>query len=196
MSMSPISRRLRPAILLAGGILLGQGALTIAAPNAPAATRQTRVASCAGYDFHPIDNRTQEAWKGRVKYRRTSDGDGWFLCNANLPNRALVTKVRFTLMDDDDLQEVKYCGLIRTPLATTGATKVLALAGSGTGVPEKPGVKRYSTTEIENPTVANAAYAYSFQCAILIHPSRPQPGEAAAGIIGADVTYTISSANG
>jgi hypothetical protein len=78
-------------------MLLGQGALAIAAPAAPQATIQTRIASCAGLDFHPIDGRTQFRWQERILYRANSEGDGWFMCAADLPHRAVVTKVRFTV---------------------------------------------------------------------------------------------------
>lgn len=193
---SVLGRIVRPAILLAAGILVGQGALTIAAPTAPAATTQTRIASCAGFDFHPIDSGTEERWSDRIKYRRSKEGDGWFMCNPNLPHRAVVTKVRFTLKDASDLIDLQYCGLVRIPLTVSGAIQPLAFAVAGTGLVEEPGIKRYGTTAIDFATIDNGAFAYTLQCHIVFAPSLIEIAGAYAGIIGADVTYRISSANG
>lgn len=196
MSKSFLGRALRPAILLAAGILIGQGAFAIAAPSRPAATTQTRIASCSGFDFHPIDSRTTEAWDGRTKYRRTKDGDGWFTCNPNLPHRAVVTRVRFTVVDRHYLIDLQYCGLVRIPLATTGDFDTVGMAISGTGKTAEPGTLRASTSAITFGTVDNGAFVYTLQCHIVFSDPLVQLDGADAGIIGADVTYRISSANG
>jgi hypothetical protein len=195
-SHSFLGRVLRPAILLAAGILIGQGALTIAAPATPAATTQTRIASCSGFDFHPIDSRTTEAWEGRVKYRRDNEGDGWFMCNPNLPHRAIVTKVRFTVKDALQKIDLQFCGLVRTSLGTGGGIDVVGMPITGTGMSSVPGILRQGTTAISFKTVDNGAFAYSLQCQIVFHDTLFEIAGAYAGIIGADVTYKISSTNG
>lgn len=196
MSQSFLGRALRPAILLAAGILIGQGAFAIAAPATPAATTQTRIASCSGFDLHPIDNRTTEAWDGRVKYRRNKDDDGWFMCNPTLPHRAGVTKVLFTVKDGDNNIDLQYCGPMRIPLTTTGEARAVGMATSGTGMANEPGILRASTTAITFATVDNGLFAYTLQCHIVFGYQLVEIGGGYAGIIGADVTYRISSTNG
>jgi hypothetical protein len=191
--MSMFTRVLRPVTLLVAGMLLAQATLSVAAPTT-AATTYTRAVSCAGLDFHPIDSRTQYRWEGRLLYRTTQGGDGWFLCDPNLPNKAKVTRVRFTVKDSTDLQSVTYCALSRGSLATSGSVDVMADI-TGTGMAATPGVVRRSDTTISHATIDQTKYAYWLQCQIVWHPSLSSTA-ANAGIIGADVTYTISSTNG
>ncbi len=196
MHLSIIGRLVRPAILLAAGVLLGQGALAIAAPSAPAATTQTRIASCAGYNFHPINSSTTFIWTGRQLIRTTDDGDGWFMCHLDLPHRAVVTKVRFTVKDQNDRISLDYCGLVRTSLGTTGETTVVGLPILSTGLSGQPGTRRYTDSSIAGATVDNGAFAYSLQCRMVLGAGLHNIANASFGIIGADVTYRISAANG
>jgi hypothetical protein len=191
---TPLTRIVRPALLLVAGILVGHGALAVAAPSAPQAN-QTRISSCAGYDFHPIDHKTEYTWDGRMIMRTSDKGDGWFMCAADLPHRAVVTKVRFTILDHSDITSYEYCGLVRIPLSITGAAQTLALAVSGTGFGSMPGARRYSTTSIERATIDNGKFAYSFQCQARVLDGFTSIS-GGGGIVGADVTYTISAANG
>lgn len=193
--MSPIHRLLRPAILLAAGVLLGQGALTIAAPTAPAATTQTRTVSCSGLDFHPVDSRTQYSFDGRWLFKSTFKTDGWFFCPADLPDRAVVKKVSFTLRDVSDAESLRYCALVRISLvATDGRFEAMASVAE-TGMAATPGDVRRSDTSIQTPTVDNTKWAYSYQCQI-VYGSIEETSDAQAGIGGASVTFSISAANG
>src|SRR5262245_21382284 len=155
MSKTTIGRAVRPALLLVAGMLLGQGALALAASPVPAATVQTRVSSCAGFGFRPINSETGYNWDNREVYRRSNKGDGWFMCPVDLPHRAVVTRVRFTISDTSEYVGFEYCGLVRSALAPTGTIQVVGLALSGISTDAQPGTKRYGTTAIHHATVDN-----------------------------------------
>ena len=167
------------------------------AATTASAAPQTRYFSCAGFDFHPIDSRTQTRWQGRYMQRRTKDGDGWFMCHANLPHRARVTRVRFIIEDTVDSVGYEFCGLVRTPLSVAPApVQVLALPVSGIGIADMPGVVRLTDTAIDFAVVDNANFSYSLQCRIVFSPSLVQIVSGGGGIIGADITYSIEPSNG
>lgn len=192
---SSISRLLRPAILLAAGILVGQGALTVASPTAPSATSQTRTTSCMGLDFQPIDSRTDYSWDGRWRYRTTSQPDGWFYCPADLPDRAVIKKVSFTLRDISVNQSVRFCSLARASLLAADNTFEAIASIPETGLEAQPGAVRRSDTTIASPVVDNTKWAYAYQCQI-DYGQIDSAESALAGIGGASVTYSISAANG
>jgi hypothetical protein len=196
-STSLIGRLLRPVTLLAAGMLLSQATLSIAAPTTTAATTLTRMTNCASYDFRPIDSQTDFIWHNRTVYRTTDEGDGYFLCDADLPNKATVTKVRFTVRDVDDRINVRYCALVRQSLMTAESANHVMAVVSETGMTATPGVVRRSDTSISRATVDLEDYAYVLQCQIQFHADlfnylKSPP----TGIIGAVVTYRISSTNG
>jgi len=191
-----ISRLVRPALLLVAGMLLGQGALAVAAPAAPQGTTQTRIASCSGFGFQPIDADTGYTWDGRHLYRSNSKGDGWFMCPVDLPHRAVVTKVRFTLSDPSSSVGFEYCGLVRSALGVSGTVQVVGLPVAGIGIGAEPGTVRYPTTSIQNATIDNGSFAYALQCRMVFAPGLQSISSDRLGIIGADVTFRISTANG
>ncbi len=196
MSMPSLGRLLRAATLVALGMLLSQATLSIAVP-ATAATTHTRVANCSAFDFHPINSATDFTWENRTMYRTSGDGDGYFLCDPNLPNKATVTKVRFTVRDVDDRINVRYCALVRTSLKVAESANYVMAAVSETGMTAKPGVVRRSDTSISGATVNLRDYGYVLQCQIDFHTDLFNYVKSpASGIIGAVVTYKISSANG
>lgn len=81
-------------------------------------------------------------------------------------------------------------------MGLSGEVEIVALPLERTGMTPQPGLKRYSTTAIAAPTVDNGAYGYVWQCRIALDPEIAQIRSPGVGIIGADVTYRISSANG
>src|SRR4029079_3664876 len=107
----------------------------------------------------------------------------------------VVKQVRFTVKDIHDISEVRYCALIRTPLAVAGVVQAMAVMQS-TGVAAHPGIIRLSDASIAFATVDNANFGYSLQCQIYFDPSVIAVGGAYTGIIGASVIYTISAAAG
>jgi hypothetical protein len=167
------------------------------ADRAVAQSVQTRAVSCAGFDFHPLDSRTAYGWKDGVRYRTEVAGDGWFVCAAHLPHRAVVKQLRFTIRDIAEEIALEYCALVRTSLIPDGSIQVLAMV-DGTSLAAKPGNIRRSDNSINFATVDDVNYAYSLQCQIQFDPSVSSvgPGTPYGGIIGASVTYTISAANG
>jgi hypothetical protein len=199
MTMKYIARLKRYVALIAVAVALVVAPTLVGSPvfdQAGAQAVQTRVVSCAGFNFQPIDSRTPYQWNGRQLYRWSKEGDGWFMCAANLPHKATVTRVRFTLKDSHDYVSLEFCGLIRTPLTVSGTVQALGMSVTNTGAAQKPGVVRYSDSSISFATVDNANYAYSLQCRIVYHDGLISSQGNSFGIIGADVTYTISAANG
>ena len=83
-----------------GAVLVG---VLLATPaGTTGATYSFRAASCDKYDFKPIPG-------GTVEYS----------CNPNLPNKAIVTKVAFTLSDNSSAGTIDGCSLIRRPFVAT-----------------------------------------------------------------------------
>ena len=198
MLRTALSFALRGVAPIAVSLALGASVVTptFADQAVAQAAVQTRALSCAGFNFHPIDSRTAFRWSGRVLFRSNNQGDGWFLCSAQLPHKAVVKQVRFTVKDAFDKIDVRYCALVRVPLSPTGQQIQVLAVMSSTGVAAKPGIVRLSDTSIDFATVDNANYTYYLQCQIYFDPTVAAIGGAYAGIIGADVTYTISAADG
>jgi hypothetical protein len=150
---------------------------------------QTRVASCSAMNFLPIDSETAYGSVAGRRYRVGTNGEGYFTCDPNIPHRAVVTAVRFTVWDNSAAAEVRNCALLRHGLTpTTASTFNLVGQVAPTGVAETPGVVRRTAPAITNATVNLSLYAYLLQCEIA--------GNGAVSIYGASVTYTIDAANG
>jgi hypothetical protein len=190
------------AALLLGAAIAGVAVrpnLAFASPPAPAAASQVRVSGCAGLNFHPADSDT---WYGYVKdmiYHHVTNqaasqhGSGFFLCDPNLPQSAVVTQVQFTLYDNFNGDEVNDCGLVRTPLAgnVPDTFQFMALLPA-TGVLNTPGRIRKTDSTISYPTINNGAYAYYLQCRVTAEENT----DVYTGIFGADVVYSINVAKG
>jgi hypothetical protein len=192
--MSFVGRLLRPVALLAAALFVSHASLSVAAP-ATAATTLTRTTSCAAMNFHPVDSDTEFGFRRGQLLRYFTSGSGYFLCDPGLPNKATVTRVRFTVVDKIEVAEVRYCALVRKSLAASaydGEPQVMAQT-SGTGVSSKPGAVRQTDSSISRATIDETSYGYWLQCQIYFPSSTSTDG---VGIIGADVTYTISSTNG
>jgi hypothetical protein len=154
-----------------------------------ATTTYTRGVSCHGYDFVPLDNAAMTA-AGYDGVART--GWGFYGCHLDLPHRSTVTRVRFSLYDNSSTATIDYCSLWRSPLAVSAAHQPEAMADvAATGYAETPGNVRRSDTTIQNATIDNLGYVYRLQCEIADPDTQKH-----TGMYGADVTYTISAANG
>lgn len=198
MSRSLLGRVGRTATVFVAG-LLAASALTgsVAAAPATVASTLTRTTSCAGMNFHPIDSRTDFRWDERTLWRRTNAGDGWFFCDPGLPNKATVTKVGFTVDDQLTEAEVRFCALVRINLASgASATPVAMAVLASTGMEERPGVVRQTLGSISHAVIDESKYAYWLQCQINFDLTLDGMAAEYAGIIGATVTYRISSTNG
>jgi hypothetical protein len=122
-------------------------------------------------------------------YRSDTGGDGFMTCDPGLPNRALVTKVQFTVFDDDINASVRYCALVRVALGVTTAGNYVVMAEvPSTGNAETPGLVRPSATLIADPMVDHKRFGYFLQCQL--------DGFAPVGLYGANVIYTISAVDG
>lgn len=195
--LSP-ARILRPVLTLVVGAAFGATLLApvsarytspSAGSQAVMATTYTRSASCAGLNWYPTDSQTGYTNDGPLRVSTTlSSGKGVFRCDPGLPNRAVVTKVQFTLRDADLDYRVHGCGLVRSGLTIATATSFEQLAT----VPDTfgaPGIVRPSDSTIEFGTIDNARFGYWLECVIA-------GDDPSVGIYGADVIYTISSTNG
>jgi hypothetical protein len=197
MSGSLVGRVSRATVLFLSGILAAS-ALTgsvAAAPSVRPFATQTRDFSCMGLAFEPIDDQTAGDWQDNMRIRRSEIGDGFFVCNAVLPDRAVVEQVSFALYDNTVVGLIQYCGLDRKGLtASTMDDPIQGLASvSATSMAGKPGFVRKSTSGISRATIDNASYAYYLQCQIAFDENAFSLG---VGILGATVTYRISSTNG
>lgn len=157
----------------------------------PAATSQTRSASCHAFEFHPVDSATGSDYANSKRIRLGAGGSGFFSCNAALPTRAVVKKVQFSVWDGSGSSQMKFCGLYRSGLATFGAAETVQelAALPATGIAQAPGFARLTETTIHNAIVDNSKFAYWLQCNI------EQAGQS-LGLYGADVVYTITLGNG
>jgi hypothetical protein len=198
-------RRWRPSLLLLAGCLLG---LALGGPGAalsrtirPAAM-QTRIFTCTGLSFKPLVSSQTYNFLGFMLYTSST---GFFVCNAALPNKAVVTKVEFTLRDFYSDEELRYCALVRSGMtpATVDHSDLLAELPT-TGRTAAPGNVRLKTSAINFASVDNANFAYLLQCQFHYGSTAAAGDEVgpsggnftSAGIYGAVVTYKISAANG
>jgi hypothetical protein len=183
------SRLARPTFFLAGGIAIG----ALLAPafgggGVEAVTTYTRAVSCHGFGFEPVNDSIGYETNGTRRVPRTY---GYFVCAVDLPHKAVVTRVRFTLYDTAPVGAlIRNCGLVRSGLtsATSATAQVLAAVPSTTGA---PGVIRLEDTTINYATVDNMNYVYYVQCEIDAYDYFNQ-----LGIYGADITFKITAANG
>jgi hypothetical protein len=173
--------------LAAGGAVAVPSAGGVAAPSA---TSQTRASSCHAFEFLPVDSATDSDYANAKRIRAGAGGSGFFICDPRLPDRAVVTKVQFSIWDGSGSSEVKFCGLYRSGLGASTFDTIEELASMpGTGIAQAPGFARLTDTTILNATVNDRSFAYELQCNL------PQAGQS-LGLFGADVFFTISAVNG
>ena len=197
-----ISRVLRSASLFVVGVGIGALCVTPVAAGsrqakAQAASVYTRSVSCSSLNFHPHDSVTTFDYSGAELYRTDNNvGSGFFICDPNLPNKAVVTKVQFTLMNNSaEGADIRYCALVRSGLKAAKARAIDVMAQVPTLGPQAgPTVIRLTNSTIQFATIDTRDHAYWLQCKIngrtanLAHDN--------LGIYGADVTYAISATNG
>jgi hypothetical protein len=184
-----LARLGRPTVLVTQGIVIGAlVAGAFAGSGAEAATTYTRAVSCHGFGFEPVNDSIGYETNGTRRVPRTY---GYFVCAVDLPHKAVVTRVRFTLYDTAPVGAlIRNCGLVRSGLtsATSATAQVLAAVPSTTGA---PGVIRLEDTTINYATVDNMNYVYYVHCEIDAYDYFNQ-----LGIYGADITFKITAANG
>lgn len=178
--------------LLVASLLVSPVAARVTGLSAtPRSVGRTRTTTCGAMAFRPIDSDAPYTGSGSGKYMYRSGpaSDPTFQCPLELPDRAVVTKVQFTLIDSDPSQEVSSCQLFRSSITAdaAGAKQVLAAVAT-TGTVLTPGVVRRTTTAIAFATVKNASFSYALECALGMGIQ--------VGIYGANVSYTISAVNG
>lgn len=188
MDVSLARRRPWGAVFLfvLGGLL---GAAMASPGPSEAVSYYTRSASCPGAAFVAVNYATENTLDGGVMFTRSFDAQ--FVCNAALPDDAIVTSVQFTTRDVDDLGQAKECGLYRFGLAAgTALTSTQPIASvPATSYGGKPGTVRQTDDSISYATVDNGNYGYWFSCVL-------DSGNWGVGILGADIIYKITAAKG
>ena len=159
--------------------------MTDASSAAPAATH-TGALSCGATGFLPDDSGTgYTLGSGHWRYW-TGGGSSHFSCNVTLPNKAVLTKVQFTLADFDAAAQVSGCKLARRSLSPSTAADVEVLASvPATGISAHAGSVRLTDSTIAHATVSDTGYWYTLECNLGFG--------ADVGIYGASISYTTSS---
>lgn len=191
MSTSLVVRLVRPVAALVGVMLLTQATVSITSPTT-AATMQSRTSSCAGYAFQPLDSDTYAGFTPEgVRYGATTGGgSGIFICDPKLPNRAVVTSIRFVLWDDTSSGEITDCGLYRTGTTDSSGPRVVRMGlAPATGLNARRGRIAVSDSTISSATVNTSSWAYWFQCQV--HFPVEEGRRFDAGIISGHVTYRV-----
>jgi hypothetical protein len=179
-------------VFLVAGMLLAQTTISITTSPTTAATMQTRVSSCAGYVFQPLDSQTFVGYTPEgVRYGATNEGgSGIFVCDPKLPNRAVVSSIRFVLWDDTASGEVTDCGLYRTGTTDSSAPRVVRMGLTpATGLNARRGRIAVSDSTISSATVNTSSWAYWLQCRT--HFPVEEGRRFDAGIISGHVTYRV-----
>jgi hypothetical protein len=194
-----LSRAAWPVFVLVAGMILGLGgpaAIGAVSPRATKAAVQSRSFSCPALAFHPADAQTSWSYETLGIYRTDSSADsrtGFFICNAVLPTRAVVTKVQFTLYDNTSSGQIRYCGLYRHAISATStvvkAEELAATRSSDKTGNKRPGYELVADGTIKHATIDNR-YGYWLQCRI------DKDKGTLLRLFGANVIYTISAANG
>jgi hypothetical protein len=172
-------------------MVAAQASISVAAPSSPAATRTGSV-SCHGFDFLPLASDTEYYYRGTA--RVSSSNGAFFACDPGLPTGAVVTKVSFTVEDNNVGAQVTFCGLDRSGLTAATARIVKTLAAvPGTGIAAAPGLRRLTTTNISFATIDNTQYAYWLQCSLDHNPVGGPPDVVGIGLYGADIVYRMGT---
>ena len=188
-----VARAWRPVVLVLAGAALGATmvnpvAASFRGPGVVQATPiYSRVASCSAQAFVPRDGYSAYGSTGYLRYN-AGGGSGYFICDPGLPNGAVVTKVQFTVLDNDATGNMKDCSLMRAGL-TTGLAGSAQHVGGPLATAGTPGKLRLGDTSITYARVDNAKYSYWLQCQMT-------DSSIILGIYGASVTYTISATKG
>ncbi len=171
--------------LLLGAALVGP----LVSPNpASALTTYTRSVSCAGGSFLPNDSETTYAMSATGRVRTSLLGNGVFRCDPGIPHGAVVTQVRFTLFDYSVNANVGPCSLKRHTLQLSAPPNEELMA-SVNATAFAPGGVRPSDSSINFAAIDASKYAYWLECSI-------DYNNANVGILGADITFTITAAKG
>jgi len=172
--------------LLAIGCMMGA---MLMAPAAGATTYLNRSASCAGVNFYPDNSGTPWGTAGSLRYRAGAGGNGIFRCNPALPNGAIVTKVQFTVWNQNLGGSFVSCGMTRSSLLyTTSSSDWQTMTGQITMSPAITDAVRAGSSTISYGTINDQDHAYSVYCEL--------PTISDMGIYGADVLYKITAAKG
>lgn len=158
---------LRSIVLVSVGVVVGslvvQGTVAREAPAADPAATSTRWLSCVGMGFFPHDSSVP--YGSNAAFYRDGPG-GYYHCAIQVPDRATITQVRFTVFDTRDTGPTGpgYLGRVRldgTSAQPTALSNLLSTTAAGT-----PGRKVLTDSTITNGLVDNQRYAYWLECYI------------------------------
>ena len=201
--MIDILKRLRVSGIVLPAVLIGVSAV-ISAPalikltggaqsGAQAATTlKTRTASCPGVAFFPESSDTDYDTYKSLRMRTSTNGGAAFWCNADLPNKATVTKVVFDVVDISSLGYVNSCSLFAIPVNASGASAVIMASVPSTLSVAMPGRVLLTDTTISGNPTNNGTTGYALICYLETGGDPDFP----VGLFGASITYTITAGNG
>jgi hypothetical protein len=171
------------AIGVVAGSLMVQGTIARQSPEVAPQAATTRWASCPMMGFIP--ETSSSAYLSASDFSRRGDTGVHYHCAVELPDRATITGVRFTVLDTRDTGRTGPCYLGRVTLTGTSAAPVAISSLKSTSVAGASGRKILSTTTISHGVVDNSRYGYWFDCevpAVFLATGY-------AGIYGAAVSY-------
>ena len=142
--------------------------------------------SCAGTTWQEAESTATYDLIGSDRFNTSTTGNELFRCNLNVPHGATLTDVAFSVRDTDNTGNDVTCQLWRTNMAASVGTELNMASVATTGA---PGSVRISDTTINQATIDNANYAYFMQC-------RTESGSSTNAFFGANVTYTVTGAQG
>jgi hypothetical protein len=142
--------------------------------------------SCAGTAWQEAESTATYSLSGSDRFNTSTTGNQLFRCSLDVPHGATLTEVAFGVRDTDNTGNDVTCQLWRTNMATSVGTELNMASVGTTGA---PGSVRISDTTISSPTIDNANFSYFMQC-------RNESGTTANAFFGANVTYTLTGAQG
>ena len=171
------------ALVAAALLLVPQAGRVTDAQSVTPTALHTGTVSCGTTGFVPDDSGSgYTIGSGHWMYW-TGGGSSHFACPVTLPNKAVVTKVQFTVADFDATRQMSGCRLARRSLSASTAADIDVLAAvHATGISAQPGSVRLTDSTIHHATVNNTGYWYTLECVVGFG--------AQVGLYGASITYT------
>jgi hypothetical protein len=182
---SRLGRELYVALLLALTVLMASYVVT----PVGGATYSFRAVSCHAFDFFPLTSANAYRQNAAERYPVAQD---FMTCAPDLPHKAIVTKVQFTINDASDTGKIQNCALCATPSSRRVQTCFRRWPPYlRPFFIETLGIQRLSTSAFSSATIDNTRFAYFLQCQFLVGAASSQ-----TSILGATVNFNITAGNG
>jgi len=145
--------------------------------------------SCPSTGWVPMDSTTDYSIENVHRMVNSPNGSGYMACVPDLPDRAVVTKVQFSINDVSIVSELRYCALLRQDLTVAGFDQYQEVAQiDPTGPAATPGALRRADSSIQNARVDQGRYGYWLQCQF--HYGQNALFDPGIALFGATISYT------